>query len=105
MKKKAKSNQRLIELLLSYNTNPASINRLMEVGKILLVKKRTTIIEVGQVCDKGFLCLRAALYQGCTTKTPKKAGPKISFWRILIPSCLAKTVILQVKKQIPTCLP
>lgn len=73
MKKKAKSNQRLIELLLSYNTNPASINRLMEVGKILLVKKRTTIIEVGKVCDKGFFVLEGGFISRVYNKNTKKS--------------------------------
>lgn len=73
MKKKANSNQRLIELLLSCNTNPASINRLMEVGKILMVKKRTTIIEVGQVCDKGFFVLEGGFISRVYNKNTKKS--------------------------------
>ncbi len=56
-KKKNNSSHRLIELLLSSNTSPVSINKLMEAGKILVIKKRTKVVAVGDVCDKGFFIL------------------------------------------------
>ena len=57
MTKKSNSNLRLIELLLSNKVKPISINLLMATGKILVVKKRTKLIQVGDVCDKGFFIL------------------------------------------------
>jgi hypothetical protein len=57
MTKKKNSNLRLIELLLSEKIKPASINILMAVGKILVVKKKTKLIQLGDVCDKGFFIL------------------------------------------------
>ena len=56
-KKKNNSSHRLIELLLSSNTSPESINKLMEAGKILVIKKRNKVVAVGDVCDKGFFIL------------------------------------------------
>jgi hypothetical protein len=57
MTKKKNSNLRLIELLLSEKIKPASINILMAAGKILVIKKKTKLIQVGDVCDKGFFIL------------------------------------------------
>jgi signal-transduction protein with cAMP-binding, CBS, and nucleotidyltransferase domain len=57
MTKKSNSNLRLIELLLGQKIKPSSINLLMAAGKILVVKKRTKLIQVGDVCDKGFFIL------------------------------------------------
>lgn len=57
MTKKKNSNLRLIELLLSEKVKPASINILMAAGKIIVIKKKTKLIQVGDVCDKGFFIL------------------------------------------------
>ena len=57
MTKKKNSNLKLIELLLNNKIKPASINILMAVGKILVVKKKTKLIQLGDVCDKGFFIL------------------------------------------------
>lgn len=57
MTTKNKSNLKLIELLLNNKIKPASINILMAVGKILVVKKKTKLIQLGDVCDKGFFIL------------------------------------------------
>lgn len=57
MTTKNKSNLKLIELLLNNKIKPASINILMAVGKILVVKKKTNLIQLGDVCDKGFFIL------------------------------------------------
>lgn len=73
MKKNILSKRRLIDLLLSSNTKPDAINRLMEVGKIIYVKKRTPIIEVGQVCDKGFFVLEGAFIARIYNPSIKKS--------------------------------
>ena len=73
MKKNILSKRRLIDLLLSSNTKPDAINRLMEVGKIIYVKKRTPIIEVGQVCDKGFFVLEGAFIARIYNPSTKKS--------------------------------
>ncbi len=57
MAKKKNSNLRLIELLLSHKIAPTSINILMATGKIMVIKKKTKLIQVGDVCDKGFFIL------------------------------------------------
>jgi hypothetical protein len=57
MTKKKNSNLRLIELLISEKVKPASINILMAAGKIIVIKKKTKLIQVGDVCDKGFFIL------------------------------------------------
>lgn len=57
MTDKKKSNLRLIELLINNKISPTSINLLMASGKIMVVKKRTNLIKVGDVCDKGFFIL------------------------------------------------
>ena len=57
MTKKNKSNLKLIELLHSQKVTVDSINLLMSAGKILVVKKRCKVIQIGDVCNKGFFIL------------------------------------------------
>ena len=57
MANKNTSNLRLIELLLSQKIKPSSINTLMSTGQIIVVKKKTKLIQIGDVCDKGFFIL------------------------------------------------
>ena len=72
MTKKSNSNLRLIELLISHKIKPASINILMASGKIIAVKKRTKLIQVGDVCDKGFFIIDGGFISRIyNTKTKK----------------------------------
>ncbi len=72
MTKKSNSNLRLIELLISHKIKPASINILMATGKIIAVKKRTKLIQVGDVCDKGFFIIDGGFISRIyNTKTKK----------------------------------
>jgi hypothetical protein len=50
----------LIDLLIEKKISIISINKLMGVGKIIVVKKNTKLIAVGDVCDKGFYVLDGA---------------------------------------------
>lgn len=73
MKKKTNSNLRLIELLLSQKIKPSSINLLMAAGKILVVKKRTKIIQLGEICDKGFFILDGGFISRVYNNKTKKS--------------------------------
>jgi len=71
MNKKKNKNHKLIELLLSSNIKPESINKLMEAGKVVVVKKRTKIVAVGDVCDKGFFILEGGFISRAYNKKTK----------------------------------
>jgi hypothetical protein len=73
MTKKNNSNLRLIELLLSQKIKPSSINLLMATGKILVVKKRTKLIQVGDVCDRGFFILDGGFISRIYNNKTKKS--------------------------------
>ena len=73
MTTKNKSNLRLIELLLSQKISPSSINTLMATGKIVVVKKRTHLIQVGNICDKGFFVLDGGFISRVYNKQTKKS--------------------------------
>ena len=73
MTTKNKSNLKLIELLLNNKIKPASINILMAVGKILVVKKKTKLIQLGDVCDKGFFILEGGFISRVYNPQTKKS--------------------------------
>lgn len=73
MTTKNKSNLRLIELLLNHKISPSSINLLMATGKIVVVKKRTKLIQVGAICDKGFFILDGGFISRIYNKQSKKS--------------------------------
>ena len=73
MTKKKNSNLKLIVLLLNNKIKPASINILMAVGKILVVKKKTKLIQLGDVCDKGFFILEGGFISRVYNPQTKKS--------------------------------
>jgi len=73
MVKKNKSNLKLIELLHNQKVTIASINLFMEAGKILVVKKKSKIIQIGDVCDKGFYILEGGFISRVYNQQTKKS--------------------------------
>jgi len=73
MIKKNKSNLKLIELLHNQKVTIASINLFMAAGKILVVKKRSKIIQIGDVCDKGFYILEGGFISRVYNQQTKKS--------------------------------
>ena len=73
MVKKNKSNLKLIELLHNQKVTIASINLFMAAGKILVVKKRSKIIQIGDVCDKGFYILEGGFISRVYNQQTKKS--------------------------------
>jgi len=73
MVKKNKSNLKLIELLHNQKVTIASINLFMAAGKILVVKKKSKIIQIGDVCDKGFYILEGGFISRVYNQQTKKS--------------------------------
>jgi len=73
MIKKNKSNLKLIELLHNQKVTIASINLFMAAGKILVVKKKSKIIQIGDVCDKGFYILEGGFISRVYNQQTKKS--------------------------------
>ena len=73
MIKKKKSNLKLIELLHNQKVTIASINLLMEAGLILVVKKKSKIIQIGDVCDKAFFILEGGFISRVYNQQTKKS--------------------------------
>jgi len=73
MMKKNKSNLKLIELLHNQKVTIASINKLMEAGLILVVKKKSKIIQIGDVCDKAFFILEGGFISRVYNQQTKKS--------------------------------
>ena len=71
--KKNKSNLKLIELLHNQKVTIASINKLMEAGLILVVKKKSKIIQIGDVCDKAFFILEGGFISRVYNQQTKKS--------------------------------
>ena len=72
-KKKNKSNLKLIELLHNQKVTIASINLFTAAGMILVVKKRSKIIQIGDVCDKGFFILEGGFISRVYNQQTKKS--------------------------------
>jgi len=49
MKPKTSKEKKLSALFSSYNLSPKSINKLLEVAKVVTVKNRTKLVEVGEI--------------------------------------------------------
>lgn len=60
MLQKLKTGIRLIEFLKANQISLAAINLIMSKVHIIAVKKRTTLINMGDICDRGFFIL-----EGC----------------------------------------
>jgi signal-transduction protein with cAMP-binding, CBS, and nucleotidyltransferase domain len=73
MIKKNKSNLKLIELLHNQKVTIASINLLMASGMILVVKKKSKIIQIGDVCDKAFFILGGGFISRVYNQQTKKS--------------------------------
>ena len=73
MIKKNKSNLKLIELLHNQKVTIASINLFMAAGMILVVKKKSKIIQIGDVCDKGFYILEGGFISRVYNQQTKKS--------------------------------
>jgi len=72
-KKKNKSNLKLIELLHNQKVTIASINLFTAAGMIIVVKKRSKIIQIGDVCDKGFFILEGGFISRVYNQQTKKS--------------------------------
>ena len=51
MKPKSSKEKKIGAIFSRYNLSPNSINKLLEVAKVVSVKNRTTLVEVGDICQ------------------------------------------------------
>ena len=79
MKKTKASSNKLAELLFQSKVNYLLINRLLDVGKIVVVKKRDRLIEPGQICDRGFFILEGGFVSRTIDPATKK-GKTVNFF-------------------------